>query len=84
MPLQVAGDLHTGGRASGESARSPFDGTSAADAAPDDIRDSQSDGTLAESELEVLSKQGSELAAVVMGPRCVSHDLPQGLARNRR
>lgn len=52
--LQVAGDLHVGGRASAESARpSAFEGASAADAGPDDVRDSQSDGTLIESDLEV-------------------------------
>lgn len=49
--LQVAGDLHMG-RASSDSARpSAFEAT--ADEAPDDVRDSQSDGTLQESELDV-------------------------------
>jgi hypothetical protein len=52
--LQVAGDLHMGGRASAESAQpSAFGGASAPDAGPDGVRDSQSDGTLIESDLEV-------------------------------
>ena len=52
--FQVAGDLHVGGRASADSARpSAIGGASAAGAGPDDVRDSQSDGTLIESDLEV-------------------------------